>query len=175
MPRGERSRSPKGSGSGDTVCDFDSVHARYLVTQWAWGQKSACEVQREAALALADQKALLDKLKMNQAYAATSLQKLAAIGADGNNEGSCKRDLVRFLGNPTMPAASIVLAPMKRLKAGGPEKIIMQEFPVMDPHEYFAWLYHDHPVAFAKQFMAGDPSGKAIADFWSHVRKTGDL
>eukprot|EP00969_Alexandrium_andersonii_P215176 9503175-Alexandrium_andersonii.AAC.1 len=92
-----RSRSPRGHPSARSSAEppkFDSDLGLYLVKQWAWGHKSACEVQREAHLALNDQLNLLKKIKASSDYASSSLTRLAAIGTDGKHEGSCKRDLV---------------------------------------------------------------------------------
>ena len=97
MPTGARSRSPRGSGYCSELDAFDSVQALYLVREWIWGKKLATQVQREAALALADQIALLKKLQLPQDYAHSSLRRLAAIGAEGKMQGNCARDLVRFL------------------------------------------------------------------------------
>ena len=57
---------------------LNSELVRVLLTAWAWGTKSAIEVQAEANAALNDQYALLESLKLSRDFANTSLYTLAA-------------------------------------------------------------------------------------------------
>ena len=60
-----RSRSPKTKTSASSkkqmpgAFKFDSKLALALVKQWSWGHKSATQVQKDAALAYADEADLL--------------------------------------------------------------------------------------------------------------------
>ena len=165
---GDRSRSPR---LKDTLnSKFDSALGLYLVKQWAWGQKSACHVQKEAALALADQNSLLTKLGLSTDFACKSLQGLAKIGCSGIHEQNCKRDLLRFLGSPQLPEPFVGAVPMKVVKPKDPLEceVALHDFPIIDPHAWFAWLYAKHRAVFAKQFLAGDLGAVTWIGFGRH-------
>ena len=175
-PHADRSRSPRLHAAAPNEDRFDSVFGRYLVKQWSWGLKSAIEVQKEASLALTDQQSLLRGLKISGDFASMTLQGLAGIGTSGKHQGSCKRDLVSWLGDAPMPNAHIEVAPMKILKPRASDKdpFKKQGFPIMDPHEWFAWLYHQRRATFDQHFLDSDSSGQALVQFWKHVRKLKD-
>ena len=101
MAARSRSRNPRVCVSRGGQIEFDSKLASYFVEQWSWGHLSACDVQRQASLALADQRDMLNRLQVSSDYASKSLVKLAAIGSEGRNDGNCKRDLIRALGDPS--------------------------------------------------------------------------
>ena len=43
------------------------------------------------------------------------------------------------------------------------------DFPVVEPHAFFAWFYHNRRPHFVKQFLGGDETGGALKSFWSEV------
>ena len=54
-----------------------------LVESWAWGYKSACDVQAEAEAEFNDQKNLSKTLKISVDFGFASLKQLAGFGHDG--------------------------------------------------------------------------------------------
>ena len=150
--------------------NFDSHLCLHLVRQWAWGQKSAGEVQKEAALALKDQHELLQRLKLSRDFASRSLTHIAAIGSAGANPGSCSRDLKNLLGNPIFPEPHYEPVPMKVLKPkDSMETVVTESFPIQDPHVLFAWYYHHHREVFNILVLDGDASLGKLEAFWKHV------
>eukprot|EP00974_Lingulodinium_polyedra_P065210 6304984-Lingulodinium_polyedra.AAC.1 len=59
-------------------------------------------------------------------------------------------------------------------KPGVEETVSVEPFPILEPHEYFAWLYANHRGAFDKLFLEGDGSGSHLQHFWSTVKERKD-
>ena len=64
----------------------DSKLALLLIRKWSWGLYSASEVGVLAREALADQKALLEKVGAPANFASQSLEMLANIGSQGSHQ-----------------------------------------------------------------------------------------
>ena len=169
-----RSRSPPPLRR--QLLHLDSDLAGYLLEEWAWGKISAAELQRLSSHALSDQHRLLSSLKLSNDFASKSLAKFASLGDSGKYEGNVKRDLLRYLGDPALPEPEFTVVPMARLKASGDEdtSVVLQSFPIYEPHVLFAWMYHHMRRRFVDLFLGGDPAGGGLRKFWQHVRATKD-
>ena len=67
---------------------FDSGLAKLLVEAWAWGHKSACDVQPETEAEFNDRKKLSKTLKISVDFGSASLKQFAGFGA--------RRDVARL-------------------------------------------------------------------------------
>ena len=145
---------------------LNSELVRVLLTAWAWGTKSAIEVQAEANAALNDQYALLESLKLSRDFANTSLYTLAALGTFGKYPNHIKGDLLRALGDINVPEPLFANVPLKVSKpAQGKDTVCETAFPILLPHELFAYLYHCRRDIFNRNFLGGDDSNN-LARFW---------
>ena len=160
---------------------FDSQLGLHLLKEWTWGHKSAIEVQRLAALALADQRDALNNAQGQRAlplsgHTSQMLEALAGLGNSGRIGGNCHRDLLRFMGEPKYPKP--LMAPVS-VKVQKPKRFqpseVSVELPFLLPHEYFAFLASEHPSTFASQFLGDvDGSGSKLEYFWRGVSSRRD-
>ena len=121
----------------------DSQFIFDLLKDWAWGGLSASEVQRRAMHAYDDHLFRLKKLGVNPDWCMQSMLRMSKLGnATGSRSGSSKipngnihRDLLKCLGNPSIPEPYIVQVPMVLSKPGTTQ--VRQgyvPYPIMLPH-----------------------------------------
>lgn len=147
---------------------FDCELTGSLVVEWAWGALSANKVQHLAALAVADQTKLLQRVGASLDYIPSSLKALAAIGDSGKYPGNCHRDLLSYLGEPNIPKAFRVPIHIKIIKPRK-NKPQVQQVPVsmLLPHELFHHMYTHNYAKFVEVYLGGD-EGK-VKEFWDGV------
>ena len=127
--------------------------AEQLLEKWSWGHISAPLVQTLAAAAVED------------GLTQTELVRMANIGGGGKYAGNTHRDLMLFLGKPTLEQAlsevSVRLKVSEEVSADKDLKFLM-------PHKLFAALYHSMPEAFLKSVLGGseDKAGR----FWTQMK-----
>lgn len=144
--------------------------AEFLIGEWAFGLLTATMVQRIAALAVADH--TVDGNSTSPSH----LDELAALGTAGANPQNCHRELQaktgRRVGTPNPLRFVLELLSLKRHE-GNRIKVGVQHGMVA-PHEFFAYLYRQHPAAFIKRFLGGVAdtmagAGAALQGFWRQV------
>ena len=158
--------------------DFDSKLGLLLVKNWAWGHKSAPQLQAESAAAYEDQITLLQNLNLSADFASKTLQKLASLGTWGKHQHNIKSELVKMLGEPCFPEPSYHPTPMlvhkhKATDAEG-QTVKMVDFPVVLPHAFLSFIYKHHHTMFVQQYLGGDASCSVLEKFWTEVEKRGD-
>ena len=145
--------------------DFGSECIFYLLTDWAWSGLSASDVRRRAMHAHNDQIRLLKTLGINEGWCMQSMSRMAKLGNGiGSRRGSSKtqkgnihRDLLKCIGNPSIPEPYIAQVPMFLSKLGTTR--VRQgyvQFPIMLPHELLAYYYRDHNIKFNQIYMGTD-------------------
>lgn len=145
-----------------------------LIEEWAWGHKSAVEVQVAAAASLKDHEAVLLGLGLDVGFAPSDIRKLSEIGTKGKHTSNCKRDLLNLLQDPDLPEAYQVSVPMKISKVDAEQEVVQERsFPILLPHETFAKLYQDDKPLFSKLLMDGGDDC-TVKDFWAEVRRRKD-
>ena len=82
---------------------LDSTQALSLVKAWAWGKKSATQLQKDASDAHADQVDLIREVGASRDFAHKSLQRMANLGTRGTHKSNIKSGLKRALGEPCTP------------------------------------------------------------------------
>ena len=164
VPRGGRRQVDKahratGPDAADAAPEVaDSKLYRHLVREWAWGGLSACEVQRLASLAHADEQSLLLRLGMSRDYGCPQVKSLAAIGAWGRYPGNCARDLIRLLGEPRSPPLVSFPIPLKILKPARHMPAVQNiEQAMFLPHVQFAHMWNDRKDMFDEVMLGGSP------------------
>lgn len=140
--------------------EHESVLARYLHEEFAWGRMSPQQIQTIAECAMND----VTKAK-EQGAVFNDLKFLSKIGNEGRNQNNMYRDLMRRInGMPGLPPATTVHIPSKR---GDTDASLAL------PHEIFAHLYRHHPEKFEKQFF---PRGRAdVIAFWDQCKNAPNL
>ena len=157
----------------DLLHEPDASLATLLVKKWAWGLLSAHQVWEFASHALADEEALLKRLKLPLNFASQSLTILSAIGNRGENPGSTRRDLISALGTPPVPDPHLIRAPMQILKPlPGAESKQDVDIAIFLPHEMLSYLYTEERLDFEKKFLGKDPA--SLAKFWAELIKRDD-
>ncbi len=160
--------------------EHDSQLGLYLIQEWAWGHKSATEVQKLSYMAFLDQQAALKRAQGNSCiplsgHISKTLDRLAGLGARGRTPGNCHRDLVRMLGEPKLPCPFEVLVPVKIPKPKHLQPSVANvKMPFLLPHEYFAFLYREHPALFRSLMLGDNGSGPRVEEFWRGVVKRKD-
>ena len=106
----------------------------------------------------------------------TSLKGSASIGAWGNQLGNCHRDLVIWLGEPTMPKPASFDALLKIPK---PLALYAQTQTVSQkmflPHVHFSFLFDRRPDLFREVMLGGgDACEKMPNTFWSACKHWND-
>ena len=176
MPPKQRdaSRSPRRRGRPELTWDNQLV--LLLVSQSAWGLLSAVSVQQEAHAAYEDQVKLLRRLGVSIEFSDSILKTLAELGSKGKYEGNIKRDLMAAIGYPQMPEAIEFAVPMRitKPKDGGSAVVQEKPFPVLAPHEVFAYLFENDKKRFYKLFMNADGENDNLKGFWDEVVKRKD-
>ena len=154
---------------------FDSEQAFASVSRWCWGLDSATDVQRDCASAYRDQIRLLTGLGIDAAHASKSLAALAALGAHGRHKSNIKGQLVTLLGDPRIPEPHFEDVPMLKPKPAPGEPLVETiSFPILLPHEQFAYLYHNHPERFRAIFLNGEPAAEVLPVFWKQAIRIRD-
>ena len=99
----------------------------------------------------------------------TSLKGLASIGAWGNQLGNCHGDLVRWIGEPTIPnpaSFDALLKIPKPLALYAPTQTVSQK--VFLPHVRFNFLFDRIPDLFRELMLGGGDACKNMpTTFWS--------
>ena len=135
-----------------------SCLVRVLVSLLGWGVISSVVVQRIAAASIADFEAA-------GATAPLSLQEFAKLGSSGNNSGSCRRDLMRWL-RPRLvaiPTFQMIRVPFVKARSRARHIVEYMSMPIHMPNLIFEQLYQAFPDYF-KQMM-----GRGVPWFWSQV------
>ena len=101
----------------------DSELGKALVKDWAWGYKSAAEVQRLAAKAREDELALLRRCGLTDSLGSSMIAALAGLGANGKWVGNISKELKTYLGEPDIPAAPTFDVPVRILKPRRPNRL----------------------------------------------------
>ncbi len=140
--------------------------ATHLAHEWGWGLLSAPEVQKLAHLALQDELSILQRFGLSPDASSASLRALAGLGGSGRYPGNMQRDLVRILGEPSLPKPFMAPIHMKIQKPRRGESGVQQvRFPFLLPHEYFAHLYQNQREVFTDPFLGGDSTRPS--SFWT--------
>ena len=169
-----------GSARGDTQLDgrFDSKLGRQLVKGWAWGRKSAVEVQRTSSLAYADEVDLCKRVGKPEGHCSNMLKSLASLGTSGDNPGNANKELKSYLGEPNIPKADLfdihtrVLKPRRGLRSRAASYIVQTiALPFLLPHILFHDLYSNHTAEFARAIL---PENVCVGDFWGEVASRRD-
>ena len=137
--RRQRRRADLAEAGGDDASADQSVLAKWLVQQWAWGKLSPQQVQMIANLANADvHTALSTKRPL------VELQRLSNIGGAQQKAGNMHRDLLARLGPNTfqLQEHSIPL-----IGHGFTEQMLLL------PHVVFATTYHKYPAYFFEKIL----------------------
>jgi hypothetical protein len=146
-----------------------------LILDWAWGDKSASEVQGACVRAYRDQEHLLQTLAMSSDHIANDLRAVASLGAWGRIQGNVHRDLVRFLGDPDPPKPLRALIPIKVAKPGRLPVLAEAQVGLLLPHAEFAYMYASRRDVFDHHMLGHDPgSGGTLETFWRGVEARGD-
>ena len=181
-PRGGRRQVDKahratGPDAADAAPEVaDSKLYRHLVREWAWGGLSACEAQRLASLAHADEQSLLLRLGMSRDYGCPQVKSLAAIGAWGRYPGNCARDLIRLLGEPRSPPLVSFPIPLKILTPARHMPAVQNiEQAMFLPHVQFAHMWNDRKDMFDEVMLGGgDHPASTPARFWTELEARKD-
>ena len=123
------------------------------------------------------------RMGVNPDWCMPSMLKMSRLGnVNGMSKirtGNIHRDLMKCLGNPSIPQPCIVQVPMVLSKPG--TSMAQQgnvEFPIMLPHEMLAYYYNQHNSTFYKLYMGTEGSAgdgrTALEDFWTSVETVGD-
>ena len=156
--------------TGETLYEFDNEWCFHAVKQWAWGLTSAVQLQLEASTILADQVALLGRVGVSPDHASKNLRDFAALGAHGQYKGNASRDLATKLGEPSLPAPFYAQVPMvisKPAAVGATTEVL--PFPILLPHELFAYIYNESKDRFGEYFMDGTFDPDNLHAFWRGV------
>ena len=99
-------------------------------------------------------------------------------GSPNIHKGNIHRDLMKGLGNPSIPEPYMVQVPMvlsKRGIAKGQQGNVA--FPIMLPNELMAYYFKEHSSNFYNMYMgtSGSAGGarNALEEFWTSVEKVG--
>ena len=138
---------------------FDSKLAAELVRRWAWGEASAREVQRLAAMSHKDQLQVLTAAGAAREHASRSLEALAALANHGEQPGNANRDLQAWLGEPDTPAPTFAAISCKvqkpRLRTAVIRRIPM---PFLLPHIMMSFfIIHDRQTLWRSSLDQGVP------------------
>lgn len=144
----------------DAAHEHESVLARYLHQEFAWGRMSPQQVQKIAAAAMDD----VTKAREQRAFF-RDLDFLSKIGNEGRHANNMHRDIMRKITSTVgLPPATTVHIPSKR---GDSDAALAL------PHEMFAHLYQHHPDKFEKQFF---PRGEDdVKSFWDQCKNAPNL
>lgn len=147
--------------------------ADYLIDRFAWGFYSATEVQRLAALVVAD-------FKMMGTRPPEILEQLDELGSSGDCPGNCHRDLMEQIVKPKLKVDAVVPCKVE-LKLGCKRNRFGRKVPVgngpgdfaiVAPHVFAAEMYKKRPKAFHRLVLGCGPGanvGDHLAAWWSSV------
>ena len=83
--------------------NFGSELVSGLVQEWAWGGRSAADVQRTCLRAFRDKERLIQGIGASTDHIYHALRRIAQLGNEGNAPQHVRRELVRYLGEPNPP------------------------------------------------------------------------
>eukprot|EP00969_Alexandrium_andersonii_P068671 3029203-Alexandrium_andersonii.AAC.1 len=113
----------------------DNTLVQMLLQKWSWGLLHATEVQEYCLKAFKDQQALLARIGQSTDLADATLAKFAKLGNWGATKGNTHRDLLRLLGEPSVPDPLFAKVHMCIAKpAAGVSPVAEVDFPYMAPH-----------------------------------------
>ena len=168
-----RTARDAGMTMAESSAESKSSLADYLIERFAWGYYSAVEVQRLAALTVAD-------FERMGARPPQKLEQLAGLGAAGTWTRNCHRDMMRQIVTPVMKVQAVVPCvvelqlgfKMNRFGRRVPTGVGPVDFAIVAPHVFAAEMYEKRPKAFHKLVLGCDPSvnvGDHLAAWWSCV------
>ena len=129
---------------------------------------SAPEAQEIASMALCDQEALCRAAGVSPFSISPSLRRLAGIGSSGTHPGNAHRDLVAWLGEPSIPGPYVADVPVKVQKPiRGQAKDQSCPCHFLLPHVYFADTFANRSQIFEETMLGGDASNPP--KFWAGV------
>lgn len=130
-------------------------------------------MQEAAKLAYDDQVRLLKNLDIDESHADQVLRHLAQLGKSGSATGNIHRDLVTYLGEPSIPKAFKAAVHVKVEKPRrGQSSIACINMSFLLPHEFFHYLYTKRPVLWRDIMLGG--SSENVALFWKGVKERKD-
>ena len=91
----------------------------------------------------------------------SDLNQFASLGAHGNSEQNCQRDLLQKLPQLLAPEPYLVEVPLIVLQDNKKE-MVLKDIPVLLPHEWFASMLETDLI----DFICG---GTKVESFWSQT------
>ena len=104
-----------------------------LLEKWSWGHISSPMVQE-----------LADAVKKHFASSDSDIDKLASLGAHGEQPQHINRDLRIFLKDIDVPEGYAISVPFS-VKVGASFEVVWCDCEILLPHEWFASLAKKHP------------------------------
>jgi hypothetical protein len=149
----------------------DSSPACGLLRDWAWGNKSASEIQRIAEWCVRDLRDLLERNNLPPDEIPAPLRALAALGTMGRYPGNCAKELLLYLGDASFPKALDFVISVKIQKPRRMQPAIQRiPVPLHFPHILFAYLHADKRGYFASQLLGvADGCSKMLRAFWEGI------
>lgn len=130
-------------------------------------------MQRTAELAYNDQVAMLRSLGLPEGHADPVLKHFSGLGASGTQMSNINRDLVKYLGQPSLPAtykASIHVKLQKPRKHQSTLASVNMAFLL--PHELFNYFYTKRPYLWKQLILGGSEENPEL--FWNGVQERND-
>ena len=155
---------------------LDSKAAFHWLQQWSWGKLSSVELQKEAHNNHVDYQRMLWKMHLSEGWMPRSIMEFAKLGTWGEHPGNTNRELKHWLGEPTLPKATMVTVPMVIPKGPDPSATTKEvAFPILLPHEVISHVYHHHRAWFNMLYIgAHNVEDAPLHNFWDTVEARGD-
>ena len=154
----------------------DSSTACGLLRDWAWGNKSASEIQRIAEWCVRDLRDVLERNNLSRDAIPAALGALEALGTMGRYPGNCHKELLQYLGDAGFPKALDFVITVKIQKPRRMQPAI-QSIPVPFhlPHILFAHLHADKRGYFDSQLLGvADGGAPMLRAFWEGIVRRRD-
>ena len=129
----------------------ESLLAKFLLQQCAWGFMTPQLIQEIANLAMKD-----FSIAQSAEGHLKSLDQIAKIGGSRSLDNNMHRDLDKFLLNTMIPKGLTAILPFKGMQ--------LQEQTIMLPHEVFSHFYHFYPKAWQATML---PNPNILDEFWA--------
>ena len=135
---------------------YDNYLVYHLLEKWGWGETSSVKLQQECMQSYKDQVALLRSLNISPDWINGALEHCAGLGSSGKRINNINRDLLTYLGSPSVPPPKLVKIPILKPKHSE-EQVVEVDFPIFLPHITFSHLYSSEPKLFRKQILGACP------------------